>query len=264
MSGAVSGAAIFIARGPQFLATEFARGPWDPEAQHGGAPAALLMRAFERLPAPEGLAMARVTYELLRPVPLGELAVEARVIRAGRRTQLLEGSIRAGDGTELVRARGLQVRGAEAALYTTDAPAPEGPEHGWKVPVPFERRASPTFGPDAIEIRFVEGGFGGGPATAWFRLKLPLLEGEEPTSLQLLAAAADFGNGISAVLPWHDHVFINPDLTLYIERPPQGEWVGVQAETRIPAGGIGLAESVLYDTRGRVGRALQALLIARR
>jgi Thioesterase-like superfamily len=256
--------AVFVPRAGGFEATELARGPWDPGAQHGGAPAALLMREFERLPRPEGLNMARVTYELLRPVPLGELLVQARVARAGRRTQLLEASMRDAGGTEVVRARALQVRPAEAARYTNDASIPAGPEHGEEQPVPFERRVSPTFGPDAIEIRIVAGSFGDGPATAWFRLKVPLVAGEEPTPLQLLAAAGDFGNGISAVLPWRDHVFVNPDLTLYVERPPQGEWICLQAETRVSEGGIGLAESVLYDTRGRVGRALQALLIARR
>jgi hypothetical protein len=256
--------AVFIPRGSGFLATELARGPWDPNAQHGGAPAALLMREFERLPAPDGLVMARVTYELLRPVPLGELRVEAQVARPGRRAQLLEASIRDPAGTEFVRARGLQIRRAEAVRFTTHSPPPVGPEHGEELPMPFERPVSPTFGPEAIEIRIVRGSFGGGPATAWFRLKVPLVAGERPTSLQLLAAAGDFGNGISAVLPWRDHVFINPDLTLHIERPPEGEWICLDAETRIPAGGIGLAESVLYDARGRVGRALQALLIARR
>jgi len=81
---------------------------------------------------------------------------------------------------------------------------------------------------------------------------------------KLFAFAGDFGNGISSSLSWDEHVFINPDLTLYIERYPEGEWIGLEARTRIPPGGLGVAESVLYDQRGRVGRALQALLIAGR
>jgi hypothetical protein len=260
----VSTDAVFLAREGRFMATELARGPWDPEAQHGGAPAALLMREFERVPAAEGLVIARVTYELLRPVPLGELLVEVEVARGGRRVQLLEGAIRTPDGTEVVRARALQVRRAETPEFTAEASPPDGPELGKETPPPFERPKAPTFGPDAIEVRVVRGAFNGGPATAWFRLRVPLVAGEEPTSLQLLAAAGDFGNGISRVLPWEGFVFINPDLTLYIERQPEGEWICLEAQTRIPAGGVGLAESVIYDTRGRVGRAIQALLIARR
>ena len=121
------------------------------------------------------------------------------------------------------------------------------------------------FAPDAMEIRFLDGTFGGGPSTAWFRLRAPILSGEEPSPLQRLAAAGDFGNGISAVLSWNEYLFINPDLTLYVEREPVGEWIGLESVTRISAGGgIGLAESVLFDERGRVGRATQALLVAPR
>jgi hypothetical protein len=222
------------------------------------------MRAFERLPAADGLMLARVTYELLRPVPLGELLVAAEVIRPGRRVQLLEASIRTPDRTEVVRARALQVRRAQTAEYTPDRAPPDGPDQGPEVRPPFTRPRSPTFGPDAIEVRIVRGTWGGGPATAWFRLKVPLVAGESPTPLQTLAAAGDFGNGISHVLPWDDYLFINPDLTLYVDRPPEGEWICLEARTRISAGGVGMAESVIYDMRGRVGRAIQALLIGRR
>ncbi len=118
---------VYVPESDGFLAGELARGPWDPGAQHGGAPAALLMRALEQLPAGAGLQIARVTYELLRPVPLGRLFVDADVIRSGRRVQVLEGSIRASDGTEVVRARALQVHRADPAAPPTkgDAAPPE-------------------------------------------------------------------------------------------------------------------------------------------
>ena len=122
----------------------------------------------------------------------------------------------------------------------------------------------PMFAPDAVEIRFVAGAWGDNPCVAWFRLRRPLVTGETPSPLQHLAAAGDFGNGISATLSWDDYLFINPDLTLYVEREPVGEWICLESQTRIWAGGIGIAESVLYDSRGRVGRATQALLVAPR
>src|SRR5205823_8814340 len=96
----------------RFVATELARGPWDPDAQHGGAPAALLMRAFERAGAAEGLMISRATYEFLRPVPLGELEVLAEVVRRGRRVALLEASLHAG-GAEVLRARAVQIKRAD-------------------------------------------------------------------------------------------------------------------------------------------------------
>jgi hypothetical protein len=263
MSKTATPDAVFIRDGARFLATELARGPWSSDSQHGGAPAALLMRAFEGLDG-SGLAIARVTYEFVRPVPLGHLVVDAEVVKPGRRVQLLEGSIRTTGGTEVVRARAVRVMPAVAhAPRTAEQAPPPGPEQGRVND--FAPPHRPMFAPDAIEIRFVAGAFyGGGPSTAWFALRAPIVAGEDPSPLQRLAAAGDFGNGISATLSWDEYLFINPDLTLYIDREPIGDWVCLEAQTIIAAGGIGTAESVLYDTRGRVGRATQSLLVAAR
>lgn len=259
----MSRAPVFSVADGRFVASELSRGPWDPGAQHGGAPAALIVRALERLPAPEGLVLARVTYEFVRPAPVGPVEVNASVVRPGKRVQLLEASVVA-DGVEVVRARGLQIRTADAGPGGAEAGGvPPGPEHGRPAEIrpPFR----PMFALDAIEIVFVNGNWGGGPSTAWFRLRSPIVDDETPSPLQRLAAAGDFGNGISATLSWDEYLYINPDLTLYVEREPVGEWIGLSSETRIASGGgIGIAESVLYDVRGRVGRATQALLVAPR
>ena len=258
----MSATSVFEGSDGRFVATELGRGPWDADALHGGAPAALLMRAFERLPAPDGLSLARVTYELLRPIPVGPVEIEAEIARPGRRVQLLEASMSAG-GTEVVRARALRIQTADAGNRAlADTPPPPGPATGR--PAELNAPHRPMFAPDAIEIRFVAGAWGDGPSTAWFRLRAPIVAGETPSELQRLAAAGDFGNGTSAILSWDDYLYINPDLTLYIEREPTGEWICLDSQTRIVRGGIGVAESVLYDERGRVGRATQALLVAPR
>jgi hypothetical protein len=245
-------------------ATQLARGPWDPEAQHGGAPAALLMRAFERLDnLGADVQIARVTYELLRPVPLGELRVEAAIVRPGRRVQLLEASLFTPDGTEVVRARAVRV---------ARAPVSAGAADGQRLPSPETLRGAetPRWHPEslpggAVEIRMVDRSPEAlGPGAAWFRLRIPVVGGEDPTPLQRLAVAADFPNGISSELPWADWVYINPDLTLYIEREPRGEWIGLDAHTRVVEGGVGVAQAVLYDEQGRVGRSLQSLYVAKR
>jgi hypothetical protein len=255
---------VFEGSDGRFVATDLGRGPWDPGALHGGAVAALLMRAFERLPSADGLNLARVTYEFMRPVPVGPLEVRAEIVRPGRRVQLLEGSILA-DGTEVVRARALRVQTADAGdgAVAADTPPPLGPEHGR--PAILHPPHRPLFAPpDAMEIRFVAGAWAQGPCTAWFKLTSPVVSGESPSPLQRLAAAGDFGNGISATLSWDDYLFINPDLTLYVEREPIGEWICLDSETRIAPDGIAIADSILYDERGRVGRATQALLVAPR
>jgi hypothetical protein len=256
----MSARAVFESRDGRFVATELARGPWDPKAQHGGAPAALLMRAFEQF---EGPPIARVTYEFVRQVPLAAVEVSAEISRSGRRVQLLEGSITTSDGVEVVRARALRIRATDVSGLDPLDPLPPPPEHG-RADDYFKFRG-PRFATEAMEIRFVEGAFLElGPGTAWFRLRHPLVAGEELSPLQRLAASADFGSGISSAVSWDQHLFINPDLTLYIEREPTGDWICLQSQTRVVRGGIGLAESVLFDERGRVGRAVQALLVAAR
>ena len=252
---------VFEGSDGRFVASEHARGPWDPNAQHGGAPAALLVRAFERLPAPDGVKLARVTYEFVRPAPIGPVEVRAEIVRPGKRVQLLEASMLAG-GVEVVRARALQVQMASAGTAGVQDSPPPGHERGQ--PAELRPPHRPMFALDAIEIVFVAGAWGGGASTAWFRLRSPIVAGETPSPLQRLAAAGDFGNGISATLSWDHYLYINPDLTLYVEREPVGEWIGLSSETRISPDGIGIAESVLYDQRGRVGRATQALLVAPR
>jgi hypothetical protein len=254
-------ASLYEQRGRFLHAGELTRGPWDAQAQHGGPPAAILIRAFEAL-ADNDLQFTRVTYELMRPVPLGDLFVEAAVIRPGRRVQLLEGAISTPDGVEVMRARALRVA---RAPVTAGGPArpPAGPEA--TEARPFSVDWSPTFPGDGIEVRFAAGSYLDlGPATAWFRLRVPLVGGEKPSALQRLASAADFANGIATELPWSDFVFINPDLTIYIEREPRGEWICLDARMRVTDGGGAVSEAVLYDLDGRVGRALQSLYVARR
>jgi hypothetical protein len=223
----------------------------------------MLMREFERVDgAAAELVVGRVTYELLRPVPLGDLRISASMVRPGRRVQLLEGSIWGPDGVEVVRARALRVARAAVSAGSPERLSP-GPDQGRVAEFPFP--AGRLFPVDAMDIRFVSGNFvEPGPSRAWFRLKVPLVAGEEPSGYQRLAAAADFPNGIATELDWGRWLFINPDLTIHIEREPVGEWIGLDAVMRVADGGCGQSEAVLYDSGGRVGRSLQTLYVAPR
>jgi hypothetical protein len=254
---------VFTITDGQIVATGLARGPWDPNAQHGGAPAALLTREFERaVPPDDGLVFARMTFELLRPVPLGPLDVHAELVRPGKRVQLLDGSITTPDGVEVVRARAVRVRATDVDAGAVE-PLPAGPNEGH--PNDFKRDALERFPTDAMEIVFVQGSFyERGPSIAWFRLRAPIVAGESPSGLQRLAAAADFPNGIATEVSWGDYVFINPDLTIYVVREPVGEWICLDAHMTVADGGVGFSEAVLYDERGRVGRSLQSLYVASR
>ena len=258
--------AFYEKAGDGLLATELTRGPWDPGAQHAGPPSGLLGRELEKVPGGEGFQVARVTFEILRPVPIGPVRVEAEVVRAGRSVQMLEASLAGQDGEKLIVARAWRIRTSELEIpddVVITPEAPPGPEEG-DVPGFFETGQSVGYH-TAMEWRSVGGGFlDPGPATVWMRMGCELVAGEAPTPLQRTLVAADVGNGISAVLDWRRYVFINVDLTVHFERMPEGEWVCVDAVTLPQRNGVGTAESVLSDERGRIGRAAQALLIAER
>jgi hypothetical protein len=256
--------AVFVQDGDRFRATDLALGPWYPGALHGGAPAALLMHAVNGHGAPDGLRVARITYEFVRPVPQDGLKVSVDVVRPGRRVTLLDAVLHDGDDVEVTRARALLVRPSEVGDGPVTPPAFPGPEDGARNDWEDAHRGR-MFATEGMEIRFVRGRFlEPGDAIAWFRLRHPLLSGQPVDPLETVAAASDFGNGIAAVLDWDAHVFINPDLTLYVERPPVDEWVALESRTRIEAGSVGVAESVMWDRRGRIGHATQSLVIGPR
>lgn len=258
--------AFYEPDGDLLCATELTRGPWDPGAQHAGPPAALLGYAIERLPEAEEFQVGRVTFEILRPLPIEPVRLRQRVARPGRRVQMVEAELTDVDGEVLMLARGWRVRKTKLelpgeALVASQPPAPPGEG----APAEFFPTAQEHGYHSAMEIRFVAGGFlEPGPATAWLRMRQPLVAGEEPTPLQRTLVAADVGNGISAALDFRRYLFINVDLTVHLERMPKGEWIGVDAATLPRPKGVGTAESTLFDGDGRVGRALQTLLISER
>lgn len=257
--------AFYERDGDRYAATELTRGPWDPGAQHAGPPAALLGREVERLDDAAEFQVGRITFEILGSVPIGPMEASARVVRPGRRVQLVEAELGDGERT-FMRARAWRLRTAAVELPPEARPVEEplpGPESGSEVG--FFPTGQEHGYHTAMECRFLSGSFlETGPATVWMRMRQPLVAGEEPTPLQRTLVAADVGNGISSVLDYHRHLFINVDLTVHLERMPEGEWVCVDAVTLPQPHGVGTAESVLSDGRGRFGRALQTLLISTR
>ena len=238
-------------------------GPWDRNAQHGGPAAALLARAVERIEASVPMQVTRLTYDLLRPVPLTPLEIRTEIVRPGKRISIVAASLLA-DDVEVMRVSAMRVRVADLDLpegVTPVDPPPGIPGEG-ELAIPLGDGGA--YNDLGCEIRFVEGGFQHyGPGTAWVRLRLPLVAGEEPSPVVRAAAAADFGNGLSSVLRMRDWLYINPDLTVHLARPPVGEWLALRSVTYPSNNGAGLAESALYDSTGRFGRSVQSLLIDR-
>jgi len=269
--------AFFVHEGDGYVPTELTRGPWDPDSQHAGPPAALMGREIERLGGAEGHQVGRITFEILRAVPIAPLRVEARIVRPGRSVELVEASL--SDGTaELIKARAWRLRTARveipSGLASEDGPgligtSPSTLRPGF-APAGFAEARPGRFPPTgqdvgyhtAMEYRFARGDFADlGPALVWMRMRHPLVAGEDPTALQRVLVAADSGNGVSATLDWSRYLFINVDLTVHLHRPLVGEWVCLDSITVPEPTGIGVADTALYDERGPIGRAMQTLLI---
>jgi Thioesterase-like superfamily len=254
----VSDDALYERLDGRLVASRLTQGPWSPDAQHGGPVAALLAWAVESVPEPVPMQVVRLTVELLRPVPIAALGVEAHVTRDGRRVQVIDASLLV-DDAPVATARALRIRTTELDLPVS-APAPVAPPPSWFPAVePIALRVPYA---EAVELRFVEGSWDApGPVTMWSRLRVPVVAGETPTPLQRTAAAADFGNGVSSILDFSTHVFINPDLTVSLARVPIGEWVGFDVASRISPDGFGQAEASIFDADGWVGRSSQSLFV---
>jgi acyl-Coa thioesterase superfamily protein/acyl-CoA thioesterase superfamily protein len=255
--------AFFVRDGERFVSTESTRGPWSRDHQHGGPPAALLTRALEGV-AGDGVLLTRVVFDFVRPVPIATLAVSAEVVRAGAKVRRLQATLSTADGTALVHASAVALRTAPVlpATLGDDGPPPLSAEQS--APFQFE------FFPDAIgyhtamETRIASGTWGKGPVTGWMRPRVPLVEGETISPLQRLMTAVDSASGLAVVLEPAHHTFVNADLTVAIHRPPEGEWIGLDAATVAEAHGIGLTRARLWDHRGAFGVSLQSCLAEKR
>lgn len=247
-----------------FRASILTRGPWHPDHQHAGPPIALVCRAIERVAATNDLThLSRLTANLLRPVPIDVLAVEVSTDYTGRNAGHFSARLLAGD-KEVARFTALVQRENDVSV-PEDLPghplpqAPQAPETSPEAVFPF---AGKHVGyADLMEARVATGRFFRGPCAVWFRLRHPLLDSEQPSAYQRVAAAADSGNGISAILDFARYSFVNSDLTINLLRRPRGEWICLDARTHLGTNGCGLAESTLYDIHGLIGKATQSLSV---
>jgi hypothetical protein len=253
--------AFYVPDGERFASTDHTRGPWDPLYQHAGPPAALLGRAIERLDGGDEFVVARFTIELLRSVPVATLTVDAQLARPGRRVQLAEATLSDEDGV-IALARAWRIRRGDTQAEQSQAePASFAAADQLAPAADFDPWGGPSYF-SAVEWRVAAGDFmRPGPATVWMRMNGVLVDGEQPSPLTRVLVAADSGNGVSMELSLQTHVFINTELTVHLHREPVGEWICLDARTRIGPAGAGVASSTLFDSTGRCGMANQALLV---
>jgi hypothetical protein len=251
--------AIFRVDGAHVVTSPDAAGPWDPNMQHGGAPASLVVWAAERIPAAVPMQVARVTIDLMRPVPIAPLTLETEVLREGRKIQLCAVRLFA-NGTLTVGATVLKIK-KQAQPLPDDVVEPP-----LDVAAPEQSRVEPQNSPFGLgmTIRAARGRFGGvGPGAIWYRAERPLIAGSPISQAMRAVAASDFCNASSA-LDFRQWIFLNADLTVSMAREPVGEWILLDAVSWIGPAGAGLAMARLADMKGYFGRCAQSLVIEKR
>jgi hypothetical protein len=257
--GAVADA-FFLPDGDGWIATSHTRGPWSPLHQHGGPPAALVAHAIEA-EAPD-LFVSRFTIDFLRPVPIDRLRVRLQPLRAGARVTRLVGTLLHAEVVVAHAVVTLIRREAVAVTPVADGAALPPPEGSRPFQFPFFRE--PDGYHTAMETRLARGEFGTGRVAAWMRQRVPLLPAAPPSPLERVLVAADSGSGVSAAIDHRLESAVNPDLTVALARPLEGEWVGLDSVSTYEPSGVGLADTRICDARGTVGRVLQGLVLGSR
>ncbi|MDG2304440.1 MAG: thioesterase family protein [Candidatus Binatia bacterium] len=255
--------AIFRRSGGRFEPTLLAQGPWSPDHAHGGAVAGLIAHVAGAEPSPVPMRVARLTLDLLHPVPLRPLSVTTQVQREGRRVQLLHVSLTDGD-RQLVHASVQRIRvepGITSAVAAEAEPTESRPDpsHG----IPAERMSEVPGFIRAIDYARAPQRSNSSPVLVWLRLRCSLVEGEAVTPLVRAAVAGDFTSGTASGLDWQHWRYINPDLSVHLEREPIGEWVAVEASARLSNDGTGQSYSRILDFQGVVGRGQASMFVER-
>jgi hypothetical protein len=256
--------AIFEPEGDLYRATEHAGGPWSPDMLQGSATTALMAREVERWAEQSGFAVRRLTFDLWRPAGLRPFATRVDMLRDGRKAKTIQ--VRLMDGeVEIGRCSALlTVQSGESPVdpFARAASVDPAPEAGTPPPG-FAQKWSRYF--QNVSVRLIEGALEKpGPAAAWMRLDVPLIEGQPNTPLLQAVQAADFSSGVAQIVDMRQWTFINPEISLYFFRAPEDEWILIRAATRVGANGAGLTTATLSDRKGPFAEVMQAMTFERR
>src|SRR5579875_2065687 len=253
--------------GEKFRATDLVRSTWSAAIQHAAPVSALLVRALERCAQRDDTRLSRVVVDLLGPVPAeGDIWVRAQVDRAGKQIELV-GAEMLGLGPDgrprpVARASGWRLQHLDT-LEMAHAAAPPLP--------PLSKAKSRDLAKDwdrnyvhSLDWRWLTEPLNDGAGESWISPTVDLVKGETMTSLERLFAVADDANGIGSKLDITKWTFLNTDLVVHVHRVPDGQWIGIRAETSYGPDGIGTTIGTLFDEQGAVGGIQQSVLVRRR
>ena len=245
----MTGEPFFRREGESFVPNDICRGPWDRESLHGRVVAGLMAFDIERRWLEPGFHPARLTVDLYRMPPFAPVQVRSEVVRDGRRIRIVDAEFTSG-GVSIGRASCLLLRHGETpdgrvwSPPLWEAPDPES------LPAPERTEREPMW--DSLVI---DHGFGAvAQKNTWLRENRELVEGEALTPFLRAAVAADFTNPF-ANSGDQGLQFVNADITLYLHRLPEGEWLGFQVVAHHANEGVAVGECVMYDRAGAIGRS---------
>lgn len=256
------------ALGEKFRATDLARGTWSASIQHGAPVSALLVRALQRCEQRDDTRLSRVVVDLLGPVPAeGELWVRSQLERGGKQIELVTAEMLApgpdGAPRPVARASGWRLQHLDTqaiAHAATPLPRPISEAHGRHLAA---RKWDRNY-VHSLEWLWLTEPLTPGPGESWIKPTVDLVKGEAMTQLERLFAVADCANGIGSKLDITKWTFLNTDLAVHVFRVPDGEWIGIRAETSYGPDGIGTTVGTLFDERGAVGAIQESVLVRRR
>jgi hypothetical protein len=257
---------LFSKQGAAYAPTQLAASPWHPSVLHGGAPAGLLAHCLEQAVKTPGFQPARLSIDLLRPVPMSALSVDITPIRQGKRIMLLEARLMA-DSSLVAMATALWVKPTHVSLPDY-APKPTSlskkPEQlqecSFKDILFAKSEHMPPGLHTTVRLRPVSKLEERGRGTAWLALPVPIVQGYENTPFMLAALVSDFGNGVGQLNLGNNTGTINADILLQLSRCPEGEWIALDSEALLDASGVGQVISSLHDIKGRVGQVVQTIM----
>lgn len=245
-----SGEAYFHRDGAAFVPTGQGASPWSARAQGGVPLAGLTAHVLGAVAAPAPMQLARLTIDILGAVPMAPLTPSVEIVREGRRVQLVDIRL-AADGRTRLRASALRVRIGESPAQALPLPHPL-PEASPRAP----RRT------DWGEMVDLAGAIGTpGPAAMWVRFHNPVVAGESLTPLERVAMLADWGGGLSSLVPFSRWSFANLDISLNLLRQPEGDWMLIDAASDSAGGGLAVARSRLGDRTGMFGAVHQTIFV---
>lgn len=260
--------AIFDKDGDLLIPTLLAKGPWYANSLHGSSMMGLMARAAEQHPSDIPRLVSRLTVDMMRAAPMAPLRTETEIVRSGKNVEFLD--VRLFAGEELfIRGSAMRIRQQDVVIddyFRGLPPYPSLPVQDDKAFFQWPGAEEPGYH-HAIDLRMDEHqGF----PILWFRLAVPLVTGEENSSIVQLATACDWTYAVpnivhrrktSIEMDQQTFFAINPDTTINFFRPSQGQWLGLKAQASYGDIGSGACSAQLFDEQGPIGFSSQTVLI---